>query len=133
MRLLTTTQVSICYNVSVVTVGNWCRDGLLPYEREGRAYMIPWRALLDFRTCKSKLDRDMLEAYVGTRPRRACPSSLYTTEAAEMLYVSPHTVRHWCRTGRLPAQKSGRHTGAHYLIERRHIEDMAEQNRGGQK
>ena len=58
----------------------------------------------------------------GQRPHAQLEAWLSTADAARELNVAGRTVRRWCRTGRLPATKSGRD----WLIRRRdlHIQDL---------
>ena len=53
---------------------------------------------------------------------KANPPLLLTSEAARVFGVTPETVRHWERVGRLPAQETA--TGVR-LFDRRDVERLA--------
>ena len=59
---------------------------------------------------------------MDTVPNKAEPPFLLTSEVARVLGVTPETVRHWERVGRLPAQKTS--TGVR-LFDRRDVERFA--------
>lgn len=62
--------------------------------------------------------RDELVAKRDIKPANDRGEYLSTEEAAELARMSPHTIRKWVRTGRLP-----RHgTGARVLIRRSELE-----------
>lgn len=65
-------------------------------------YLSLWRTLSEVKSSQERLEKMLATSMQDS----ALPHSWYgTDEAAALLKRTPHTVREWCRLGRLNARK----------------------------
>lgn len=104
---LTAKQVAEILGVHPVTVRLWCRKRKIERRRIGRVWEIPKRAVL--RRGRTEMPPPLL-----SMPYLSIP------KAAHLLGISQHTLRRWCKIGKVPCRKMGRN----YQLSRRTINEL---------
>ena len=109
-HFVTTRQAADILNVPVNNITRWCRTGQIASRRLGGRYRIPKWVVRNLR-------------HVHMPPIAENKRFLKLSEAARLLDVRADLLWEWCRKGKIPCRRVGRH----YELSQRVVHMLREQ------